>query len=132
MASGHVNRARRPNTWLTDQPANVKILLPTRSRPHMAVESRAADSLKHVSGCSLLLQRFTQFVQQPRVLDGDDSLSSEILDQRYLLVSKWSNFLPVDDDRADQRFVLKHGHRKMRLRTCKPGRSARYLLGRVV
>ncbi len=27
MASGHVNRANRPNTWLSDQCCDVKILL---------------------------------------------------------------------------------------------------------
>jgi hypothetical protein len=36
MASGHVNRANRPNTWLLRPMLHVKILLATRSRPHMA------------------------------------------------------------------------------------------------
>jgi len=37
MASGHVNRIKRPNTWLhRPMLQNVKKLLPTRSRPHMA------------------------------------------------------------------------------------------------
>jgi len=31
MASGHANRANRPNTWLTDQQSDVKSDLPTRS-----------------------------------------------------------------------------------------------------
>ena len=36
MASGHVNRVNRPNTWLhRPMLQNVKKLLPTRSRPHM-------------------------------------------------------------------------------------------------
>ena len=37
MASGHVSRIKRPNTWLR-RPIlqNVKKLLPNRSRPHMA------------------------------------------------------------------------------------------------
>jgi hypothetical protein len=38
MASGHVNRIKRPNTWLhRPMLQNVKKLLPTRSRPHMAL-----------------------------------------------------------------------------------------------
>ena len=40
---------------------------------------RTADDLQHVSGGGLLLQGFTQLVEQPRVLDGDDGLSSEVL-----------------------------------------------------
>jgi hypothetical protein len=37
MASGHVSRIERPNTWLhRPMLQNVKKLLPTRSRPHMA------------------------------------------------------------------------------------------------
>ena len=36
-----------------------------------------------------------QFVEQPRVLDGDDGLGGEILYQFDLLVSKGTNFLAV-------------------------------------
>jgi hypothetical protein len=36
MASGHVNRVKRPNTWLhRPMLQNVKKLLLTRSRPHI-------------------------------------------------------------------------------------------------
>jgi hypothetical protein len=39
MASGHVNRAKRPNTWAHRPMLHAgKKLLPTRSRPHMGVE----------------------------------------------------------------------------------------------
>jgi hypothetical protein len=45
MASGHVNRIKRPNTWLhRPMLQNVKKLLPTRSRPHMAHLRHAAMS----------------------------------------------------------------------------------------
>jgi len=38
MASGHANRANRPNTWLPrPSPATWRFSLPTRSRPHMAL-----------------------------------------------------------------------------------------------
>src|SRR4026209_550606 len=33
---------------------------------------RTADDPEHVGGRRLLLQRFTQLAEQPRVLDGDD------------------------------------------------------------
>jgi len=37
MASGHVNRIQRPNTWLHRPMLQTwRKLLPTRSRPHMA------------------------------------------------------------------------------------------------
>jgi hypothetical protein len=39
-----------------------------------------------------------QFIQQPRVLDGDDSLRSKILHQRDLLVDERADFLAVDTD----------------------------------
>src|SRR5262249_1251528 len=41
---------------------------------HLQIESRAADDLEHIGGRGLLLQGFTQFVEQPGVLDGDDGL----------------------------------------------------------
>jgi hypothetical protein len=45
MASGHVNRIKRPNTWLhRPMLQNVKKLLPTRSRPHMALFGHGAMS----------------------------------------------------------------------------------------
>jgi hypothetical protein len=45
MASGHVNRIQRPNTWL-HRPIlqNVRKLLPIRSRPHMAPNGPPAMS----------------------------------------------------------------------------------------
>src|SRR5262249_61751706 len=40
---------------------------------------RTRNDLKYLSGGRLLLQRLAQFVQQPRVLDGDDGLGGEAL-----------------------------------------------------
>jgi hypothetical protein len=40
---------------------------------------RAADDLEHVGGRGLLVQRFAQLVEQPRILDGDDSLAGKAL-----------------------------------------------------
>ena len=64
----------------------------------LQIEGRAADDLEHVGGGGLLLQRLPQFVEQPRVLDGDDGLGGEVLHQRDLLVGEWPNFLAVDRD----------------------------------
>src|SRR5262249_27178551 len=62
-----------------------------------------------------------QFAEQPGVLDGDDGLGGEILQQRHLLVGKRPDFLPEDDDRADQYMVLEHWHAKSSSRAAHPG-----------
>ena len=51
------------------------------------------DDAQHVGGGGLLLQRLPQFVQQPRVLDGDDGLGGEVLHQRDLFVGERTDFL---------------------------------------
>ena len=53
-------------------------------------------TLRTSEGCSLLLQRFAQFVEQPRVLDGDDRLRGEVLDELDLLFGKGPHFLTID------------------------------------
>src|SRR5262249_43134058 len=72
------------------------------------VEGRAADHLEHVGGGSLLLQRLAQLVEQPRVLDGDNGLRSEVGDQLDLFVRKRTDLLSVDGNRADQLVLLEH------------------------
>src|SRR5262249_12097530 len=54
----------------------------------LQVESRAADDFEHLGCGGLLLKRLSQLIQQPRVFDGDDSLSGEVFDQLDLLVSE--------------------------------------------
>ena len=61
----------------------------------LQIEGRAADDLEHVGGGRLLLERFAQLVEQPRVLDGDDSLGSKILYQIDLFVREWTDLLAV-------------------------------------
>ena len=51
----------------------------------LQIKRRAADDLEHVGGGGLLLQRFAQLVEQPRILDGDDGLGGECSDQFDLL-----------------------------------------------
>ena len=59
---------------------------------------RTTDDLEHLGGRGLLLQRFAQLVEQPRVLDGDDGLSGEVLDQLDLLVGERPDLLAVDSE----------------------------------
>ena len=65
-------------------------------------------TLQHLAGRGLLLQRLgqivgalAQFVEQPRVLDGDDGLGGEVLHQLDLLVGERPHLLAIDDDGAD-------------------------------
>src|SRR5262249_46281883 len=82
-----------------------------------ALAGRRADDLEHVGGRRLLLQRLAQLAQQPRILDGDDGLGSEILDQLNLLLGKRQDLLTIDIDRADHRVVLEHGNENDRAST---------------
>ena len=75
------------------------------------IERRTADDLEHVGGGGLLLQRFAQLAEQPRVLDRDHRLRGEILDQFDLLVGEWLNLLPIHIDGADKLVVFEHWHR---------------------
>src|SRR5262249_5819267 len=60
-------------------------------------------------GCrGLLLQRLPQFIEQPRILDGDDGLGGEVRHQRYLLLGEWSDLLAVNPDKADYFRVPEH------------------------
>src|SRR5207342_1241526 len=87
----------------------------------LQIEGRAADDLEYIGGGGLLLQRFAQLVEQPRVLDGDDGLTGEILYQLDLLVAEWPRFLAEYDDRSDQLVVLRQRHVNKRFRTAKFG-----------
>ena len=51
-----------------------------------------------------------QFVEQPRILDGDNGLGGEVLDQCDLLGGKGANFLAGQMKRADQFVLFKHWH----------------------
>jgi hypothetical protein len=71
---------------------------------------RRANDAQHIRGRRLLFQRLPQFIEQPRVLDGDDGLGGKIPHQCDLLVGKRLHLLPIDVDSADQRVVLEHWH----------------------
>jgi hypothetical protein len=47
----------------------------------------------------------SQFVEQPRVLDGDHGLGGEVRSERDLLVGEGTNLLAIYGERTDQ-FVL--------------------------
>src|SRR5262249_56637086 len=73
----------------------------------LKIEGRSADDLEHVGGRGLLLQRLSevvralaQFVEQPRILDGDNGLSGEVRYQLDLLVGERPHLLAVNADHS--------------------------------
>src|SRR5262245_20099426 len=80
------------------------------------IERGSADHLQHISGCSLLLQRFAQLIKQPRVLYGNHGLCGKVFYQFGLLVRKWPHLLTVDDDGTNEIVLLEHWNREQRSR----------------
>ena len=76
------------------------------SSTNCKIECRTADDFEHVGGRGLLLKRFAQFVEQPRVLNGDDGLGGEVRDQLDLLVGEGTNFLAVQGEAPISSFSL--------------------------
>src|SRR5215510_1236371 len=75
------------------------------------IESGSTDDLEDIGSCSLLLKRFAQFAQQPRILNGDDGLRGEVFDQLNLLVSERADFSAIDSNGPDYLVCLEHRHR---------------------
>ena len=53
-----------------------------------------------------MLEGFTQFVEQPRILDCDNRLSGEVRKQRNLFVCKRTDLLVVNGDCANKPSVI--------------------------
>ena len=82
---------------------------------------RFRNDLKHLTCRGLLLQRFAQiagalaqFVEQPRVIDGDDRLRGECFQKRNLLFRKRPHLAAPDHDGAERDLALHEWHRKRR------------------
>src|SRR5262245_43527628 len=84
----------------------------------LQIERRPTDDLEHIGSGDLLLERFTQFVEQPGVLDGDDGLSSKITKQLDLLVREGPHLLAVHRNRSDDVALFKHRHHHKSARSC--------------
>src|SRR6516162_1981069 len=76
-------------------------LLQDRVKYWREISGRRIDDLQHLGGRSLSVQRFLLLGQQPRVLDGDDSLRGEGPKKRYLLIRKRINFGTSKHDCSD-------------------------------
>jgi hypothetical protein len=86
----------------------------------LQLAGRRADDTQHFRCRSLLLQRLSeigralaQFVEQPRVLDSDDRLCSEVLHQRDLLVAKSLRLLTVNVDSTGNLAFNEHWYGKV-------------------
>src|SRR6516165_7607625 len=73
----------------------------------LQLAGRRTDNAQYLRGCGLLLEGFAkivrvlaQFIEQPCVLDGDDSLRGEIRKQLDLLVVEGTDFLTKNDDNS--------------------------------
>ena len=64
----------------------------------------------------MLLQRFPQFGEQPRVFDRDDSLGGKARNQLHLLVGKGTNFLTEQGERTHHLVLLQHRNKHARPR----------------
>ena len=73
------------------------------------VARRRVDNPEHLGGCGLLLQRLAGLGDQARVLHRDDRLSGEVLQQRDLFVSEWSDLFAVESKVPKQNVVLPQG-----------------------
>ena len=83
-----VPRFARPSVDIAETCVANPYRLFQHCREHrLKIARGAADDFKNLRRCRLLLQRFgkvgcalAQFVEQPRILDGNDCLSGEVLD----------------------------------------------------
>src|SRR5215470_19027888 len=74
------------------------------------VARRPVDDLEDLSRCRLLLQRLALRGEEPRVLDGDDGLSREVLQEGNLLVGEELDLASVNDEVAEEDAILAQRH----------------------
>ena len=118
MLGGEMHEA----AFVTKNITELRLAKPSRAlRDHvehrLRIGRRSGDDLENACSRGLTLQQLDQVVrslaqcvQQPSVLDGDDSLRGEILDQFDLFVGKWPDFGAIDDDDADQFVFFQYRH----------------------
>src|SRR6516165_8362933 len=79
----------------------------------------------------LLLQGFPQFVEQPRVLDGNDGLRGEVLDQLDLFVGEGLNLCAVELNDTKQLLLLQHRDAQHRACTSELNNRCLHGIGRI-
>ena len=97
----------------------------------LQVKCGTADNLENVGCRCLLLQRLPQFAQQPRVLDGNNSLGCEAPEKLDFTVVESSYLLPVDNYCPNYFTVFEHRHHKEGSHAADLRKSNRVLIGLV-
>src|SRR6266545_1835245 len=97
--------------------AEARRILDERLQHRLKVERRPADDLEYFARRRLLLERLAelgiprlQLLEQPDVLDGDNSLAREGTQEGNLLVAERPDLAAVDHDRAHDGAFLHHRH----------------------
>src|SRR6516162_4224273 len=83
------------------------------------VTRRGVDDLQYVGSRGLLRQRLARLGQEPGVLHRDDGLCGEVLEQRDLLVSEWTDFLAKCGNRAKHCTIFPKRYYQQRSRAAK-------------
>jgi hypothetical protein len=79
----------------------------------LGLRPQLAGLLLHKSvGLLKLARPVAQFVQQPRVLDGNDRLGREVLHQFDLLISEWVHLVTEEREHSDCRSLTEKRHGK--------------------
>jgi hypothetical protein len=111
--------------------ANANGVRQHRLKYRLQLAGRTADDFEYLRGRGLLLQGLrqivgaqAQFVEQPRILDGNDGLRGKVLHQLNLLVGEGTNFLSIDDKGTNELVVLHHRDSDQRSRTAISARWA--------
>src|SRR5262245_33564375 len=121
----HVEHGHRleGTVFVTEQRTKLRLANTRGVRQHglehwLKFTGRTANNFEHVGGGGLSLKRLTQFVEQPRVLDGDDCLCGEILNQFDLLVGERTHFLTVDTEDTYKLIPLKQRYKESCTSAC--------------
>ena len=85
-----------------------------RVERRLHVGRRAGDDAQDFRRSGLPFQRLARFVEEPRIFQGDHRLRREIFQELDLLLGERRHFLPVGEDRADERPVLAQRHHQQR------------------
>ena len=83
-------------------------ILEYRLKNRLKFARRRADNAQYICCSCLLFQRLPQFIEQPRVLDGNRGLRGKVFKKVNLFFSKWAALLAVDDESANQLIVFEH------------------------
>src|SRR3974390_433361 len=83
----------------------------------LKITGRRTDDFQDFRCRGLLLKRLAQFIEQPRVLNGDDRLGGEVFKEFNLLVGERTGLLTVENNGADQLAFLEHRHTQYRPHT---------------